>query len=277
MHVIRSLLHLTRHTQIYIPIAPYLLPILTSTLSSTSRPKSSTLKPLDLDIQIRTPQQYLKTRIYAEGLVEEVTYLLAEWLATEAVHGSVAFPEIVVPILIVLKKAIKSVKSHGSGKDSTSIKMLVERTEDSVRWTEQRRREVKLAPNMIPAVEGWERELKTKVDEAPLGKYVKVQRKTREKQRKLVQKVSAWLPRFTINPSQLFRGRLAKARVKSWIRTESIRVQILLTMSRSGRDACPIHLAIIVLIAYLPYTHFCPNGKLLVKFFELELLSAHQH
>ncbi|KAJ3937685.1 MAG: Noc2-domain-containing protein [Lentinula lateritia] len=188
LHVIRSLLHLTRHTQVYIPIAPYILPILTSTLSSSSRPKSSTLKSLDLDLQIRTPQQYLKTRVYVEGLIEEVTYLSAEWLSTKAVHGSIAFPEIVVPVLVVLKKAIKTVKSNGSRKDSASIKTLVERIEDSVRWSDQRRKEVKLAPNMISAVEVWERELKAKVDESPLGKYVKVQQKTREKQRKLIQK-----------------------------------------------------------------------------------------
>ncbi|KAJ3811968.1 Noc2-domain-containing protein [Lentinula aff. lateritia] len=188
LHVIRSLLHLTRHTQVYIPIAPYILPILTSTLSSSSRPKSSTLKSLDLDLHIRTPQQYLKTRVYVEGLVEEVTYLSAEWLSTKAVHGSIAFPEIVVPVLVVLKKAIKTAKSNGSRKDSVSIKTLVERIEDSVRWTDQRRKEVKLAPNMISAVEVWERELKAQVDESPLGKYVKVQQKTREKQRKLIQK-----------------------------------------------------------------------------------------
>ncbi|KAJ3879123.1 Noc2-domain-containing protein [Lentinula edodes] len=188
LHVIRSLLHLTRHTQVYIPIAPYILPILTSTLSSSSHPKTSTLKSLDLDLQIRTPQQYLKTRVYVEGLIEEVTYLSAEWLSTKAVHGSIAFPEIVVPVLVALKKAIKSAKSNGSRKDSASIKTLVERIEDSVRWSDQRRKEVKLAPNMISAVEAWERELKAKVDESPLGKYVKVQQKTREKQRKLIQK-----------------------------------------------------------------------------------------
>ncbi|KAJ4484311.1 Noc2p family-domain-containing protein [Lentinula edodes] len=188
LHVIRSLLHLTRHTQVYIPIAPYILPILTSTLSSSSRPKSSTLKSLDLDLQIRTPQQYLKTRVYVEGLIEEVTYLSAEWLSTKAVHGSIAFPEIVVPVLVVLRKAIKTAKSNGSRKDSASIKTLVERIEDSVRWSDQSRKEVKLAPNMISAVEAWERELKAKVDESPLGKYVKVQQKTREKQRKLIQK-----------------------------------------------------------------------------------------
>ncbi|KAJ3786436.1 Noc2-domain-containing protein [Lentinula aff. detonsa] len=188
LHVIRSLLHLTRHTQVYIPIAPYILPILTSTLSSSSRPKSSTLKTLDFDVQIRTPQQYLKTYVYVGGLVEEVTYLLSEWLSTKAVHGSIAFPEIVVPILVALRKTMKTVKSHSSSKEVASIKTLVERIEDSVRWTEQKRKEVKLSPNMISAVESWETELKKKVDESPLGKYAKVQLKAREKQRKLMQK-----------------------------------------------------------------------------------------
>ncbi len=67
--------------------------------------------------------------------------------------------------------------------------MLVERTEESVRWTEQRRKDVKLAPSMISAVESWERDSKTKVGDSPLGKYVKVQRKAKEKQRKMIQKV----------------------------------------------------------------------------------------
>ncbi|KAF5381925.1 hypothetical protein D9757_007562 [Collybiopsis confluens] len=189
LHIIRSLLHLTRHTQVYIPIAPYILPILTSTLSSSSRSKASTLKPLDFETQIRTPQQYLKTRVYIEGLVEEATFILAEWLSTEPVHGSIGFPEMTVPISIALKKAIKVAKSNKSGKDSAAIKTLVERMEDSVKWTEQKRKAVRLAPSMISAVESWEqRELKDKVGESPLGKYVKVQRKAREKQRQLMQK-----------------------------------------------------------------------------------------
>ncbi|KAJ3825559.1 Noc2-domain-containing protein [Lentinula raphanica] len=189
VHVIRSLLHLTRHTQVYIPIAPYILPILTSALSTSSRPKSSTLKTLDLDVHIRTPQQYLKTHVYVGGLVEEVTYLLAAWLSTKAVHGSIAFSDIVVPVLVALRKTLKTVKSsQGLSKEAASIKTLVERLEDSVRWSEQKRKEVKLSPSMISAVEGWETELKAKVDESPLGKYVKVQLKAREKQRKLIQK-----------------------------------------------------------------------------------------
>ncbi|KAJ7079563.1 Noc2-domain-containing protein [Mycena belliarum] len=190
LHVIRSLLHLTRHTYTYVPIAPYLLPILTATLAPSARPKASTLRPLDLEVQIRAPQQYLKTRIYAEGLVEEAVYLLAEWLASAPVHGSVAFPEMVVPVVIALRKSFKAAKTGNAGatKDLGLAKGLLERIEESVRWVEQRRKSVVLSPSSIGDVREWEKTLAASIEDAPLGKYVKVQRKTRERRRKLVDK-----------------------------------------------------------------------------------------
>jgi nucleolar complex protein 2 len=194
LHVIRSLLHLTRHTHTYVPISPYLLPILTSTLAPSARPKASTLRPLDLEVQIRAPQQYLKTRIYAEGLVEEAVYLLGEWLASPAVHGSIAFPETAVPVVIMLRKSIKAAKTGSasgasSAKDLGLVKGLLERIEESARWVEQKRKGVVLAPSRLGEVREWERGLVANVEDSPLGKYVKVQRKTRERRRKLVDKV----------------------------------------------------------------------------------------
>jgi len=190
LHIIRSLLHLTRHTHTYVPISPYLLPILTATLAPSARPKASTLRPLDLEVQIRAPQQYLKTRIYAEGLVEEAAFLLAEWLASGAVHGSVAFPETVVPVLVLLRKSVKAAKAGGAAaaKDLGVVKGLLERIEESARWVEQRRKGVALVPSRLGDVREWEKGLAASADESPLGKYVKVQRKTRERRRKLVDK-----------------------------------------------------------------------------------------
>ncbi|KAK0189752.1 Noc2-domain-containing protein [Armillaria mellea] len=187
LHIIRSLLHLTRHTQVYIPISPYLLPILASTLSSSS--KSSTLKPLDLEVQIRCPQQYQKTRVYAEGVIEESSFLLAEWLSTAAVQGSIAFPEIVIPILVTLRKSLKAARvGSGSGKDLGVIKTLIERVEESARWVESRRKNLKIAPARQGDVDTWQEEAKSKVGDSPLARYVKVQRKAREKRRELVEK-----------------------------------------------------------------------------------------
>ncbi|KAI0060116.1 Noc2-domain-containing protein [Artomyces pyxidatus] len=186
LHIIRSLTHLSRHTRTYIPLAPHLLPILTSSLTS-SKPKSSTLRPLDFETTIRAPQQYLHTRVYSEGIADETAFLLAEWLATPAVHGSIAFPELVVPITVVLRKALKVARTKGyGGKEAGTIKVVVERIEESAKWVEQKRRGVAFAPGQMGEVDAWEAALS--VEETPVGKYVRVQRKAREKQRKLVEK-----------------------------------------------------------------------------------------
>ncbi|THH17678.1 hypothetical protein EW146_g3186 [Bondarzewia mesenterica] len=189
LHIIRSLIHLSQHSHTYIPLAPHLLPILTSTLTA-SKPKSSTLRPLDFETNIRAPQQYIHTRVYNEGIADEGAFLLAEWLTTPAVQGSIAFPELVVPLTVVLRKALKTSridqKSRG-GKEAGIVKGLVERIEESAKWVEQKRDGVSFAPAKMAEVDTWEAGVK--VEETPLGKYIKVQRKTREKRRKLVEKV----------------------------------------------------------------------------------------
>jgi len=183
LHLLRSLIHLTKHTHTYIPLAPHLLPILAATLTS-SKSKASTLRPLDFETTIRVPQQYLNTHVYSESLAHEAAFLTAEWLSVRAVHGSIAFPEIVVPIVASLRRALKTV--HRGPKVSATVKVLVERIEESARWSSQRRAGVTFAPGKTAAVGLWEADLD--VDDAPLIKYTRVLRKTREKQRKLVDK-----------------------------------------------------------------------------------------
>lgn len=182
LHLIRSLLHLTKHTRTYIPLSPHLVPILIATLSP-EKLKRSTLRPLDLELQIRAPQQYAKTRVYAEGVRDEAAFLLGEWLACPAVHASAAFPEVVVPVIVLLRKAVKGARGAGS------VKTLLERVEEGAKWVEQRRRAAAFAPADAKAVALWETELEKKLEESPLVKYLKVQRKAREKRRKLVEKV----------------------------------------------------------------------------------------
>jgi len=183
LNLVRSLVHLTRHTHTYIPIAPHILPILTATLSAT-KSKASTLRPLDLEIILRVPQQYLHTRVYTENIANEAVFLTAEWLSVRSVHGSIAFPELVVPIVASLRHALRTARS--GAKVSGAVKALVERIEESARWVSQRRTGVTFAPRNTAAVGRWEADLE--LDDAPLIKYVRLLCKTREKQRKLVEK-----------------------------------------------------------------------------------------
>lgn len=211
-HIIRSLLHLTRHTHTYVPLAPHLLPALVSTLSSTSKPKASTLRPLDLETTIRAPQQYLKTRVLNETSVEEAAFLLAEYLNSIPVLGSVAFPEIVVPIVLTLRKAAKGGKAQPwKSKEVGTVKSLVERLEETAKWVQFKRKGLSFSPKRLDEVEEWERDIRELVErnETPLGKYVKVQRKAREKRRMLIEKVRiislpihrfAWISHYSLGP-----------------------------------------------------------------------------
>ena len=182
------MLHLSRHTNTYIPLTPYLLPIISSQLASSSKPKPSTLRPLDFESNIRAPAQYLKTRVYTEGLVDEAAFTLAEWLTSAPVHGSIAFPEITVPIVVSLRKTLKTAKSKkGTQKDVGVVKALVERVEESAKWMEEKRKGVSFGPGRLADVELWEANLG--IEDSPLGKYVKVQRKARVKRKDVVDKV----------------------------------------------------------------------------------------
>ncbi|KAI6117964.1 Noc2-domain-containing protein [Pisolithus sp. B1] len=181
LHIIRSMLHLSRHTKTFIPLSSYIVPIITSALA-LKKPKSSTLRPFDFDSNIRAPSQYLKTRVYIDGLVEESTFVLAE---------CIAFPEVIVPVVVTLRKALKSARSASQGalgKEIGMVKGLVERAEESAKWIEQERKGVGFAPGETAEVERWESALK--VDESPLAKYVKVQQKARAKRKSLVDKAA---------------------------------------------------------------------------------------
>lgn len=191
LHILRSLLHLTRHTHTYVPLASYIVPVITSTLIPSSRPKQSTLKPLDLEVNIRAPQQYIKTRIYGEELIEEASYLLAGWLSSEPVQGSVAFPEMVVGVLVMLRKSLKASKTSGmaGGKEVGIVKSLVERIEESSKWLEGKRKGLAFGPGKLTEVQAWDSEIRRDVGQSPLAKYVSVAKKSRDKRRALVEKV----------------------------------------------------------------------------------------
>lgn len=110
-------------------------------------------------------------------------FILAEWAAAPHVQGSIAFPELVVPLLASLRRSLK--KAAG-GKEAGVVRGLVERLEEGSRWIGEKRKGVGFGPREIGQVRAWERELE--LEDAPIEKYVRMQRKVREKRRKLMEK-----------------------------------------------------------------------------------------
>jgi len=110
-HLTRSLLRLSRTTNTYIPLAASLYEVLTSN-EMRKPPKPSTLKPLDFDTNIRATKAYLRTRIYQDGVGEQVVELLSEFFALWG--KSIAFPELALPVVVMLKRWLKEVSPYSA-------------------------------------------------------------------------------------------------------------------------------------------------------------------
>lgn len=150
-----------------------------------SNPKKTTLKPLDFEYLIRAPASYQKTRIYQESIAEELTFLLGEYHATKVVGASIAFPELVLPVVTMIRRHIKK-GSAGSAKCVNGFKVLVEKLEAQRVLVEAKRRGVGFAPRDRAEVGRFEDALVEK--EGPLAGWMRLQRKVKEAKRAEVER-----------------------------------------------------------------------------------------
>jgi nucleolar complex protein 2 len=182
----RSLLRISRATGTYIPFAPALLEVLHST-EMRKPPKSSTLKSLDFNTAIRAAKSYLRTRVYQDGVGEQVAELLSEFFVLWT--KSIAFPELSLPVIVMLKRWLKEVGARNGGNKNTKINqmvlLLVQKIELNSRWIEERRAKVTFAPKDRADVEGFLKD--TDWETSPLGAFVRTQRKLREERAALLE------------------------------------------------------------------------------------------
>ncbi|PLB33637.1 mRNA-binding ribosome synthesis protein NOC2 [Aspergillus candidus] len=185
--LVRALLRLSRSTGTYIPLASALIEVLQLTEMRKS-PKSSTLRQLDFSTTIRAPKSYLRTRVYQDGLGEQVTELLSEFFVLWTKH--IAFPELSVPVVVALKRWLKQVSARASGNKNTKVNqmvlLLIQKVEANSRFIEERRASVSYAPRNRAEVETFLKDLPW--ESTPLGAFVKSQRKLREERAAVLEK-----------------------------------------------------------------------------------------
>ena len=202
-HLTRSLLRISRSTTTYIPLAPSLMEVLQSPEVKDS-PKPSTLKPLDFPTILRAPKQYSRTRIYQDGLMEQTSDLLAEFFGVWA--KSVAFPELIIPPVVLLKRWMKDVSSpnrhlsshkddnkKGKGKSkrpnpkiTAPIALLIQKLNLNAEFIERHRRKLEFAPKHREQLKGFLKDFPW--EETPMGAFVEGVRKQREERERVLEK-----------------------------------------------------------------------------------------
>ncbi|KUI70257.1 Nucleolar complex protein 2 [Cytospora mali] len=187
--LIRSLMRLSRATGTYIPLASALIEVLNSA-EMKRPPKSSTLKALDFNVQYKAPKSYLRTRIYQDGVGEQVVELFCDYFAIWSTN--IAFPEFALPVVIMLKRWLKEARGN-KGKDKgnrnskvvSQIVLLVQKIEANAKFIEEKRAKVDFAPKDRTQVDNflkgfdWEK--------TPMGAFAVGQRKMRAEKAKMME------------------------------------------------------------------------------------------
>ncbi|KAG4099925.1 Noc2-domain-containing protein [Neocallimastix lanati (nom. inval.)] len=172
-HCIRALLEIHEKTRTYIPVAPYLFEVLNSS-EIQQKAKASTLKPFDFRFNIKANKSYLHTRVYQDGLAEETLSLLLHFYAQSS--NSIAFPELVIPAQIQLKRFIKKSKNI---KVNKQVQQLLEKINQTSAFIESQRSSVDFSPSEKEKVMAFERAINPK--ETPIGKYFNSIKKIQER------------------------------------------------------------------------------------------------
>ncbi|EXJ83683.1 hypothetical protein A1O1_07307 [Capronia coronata CBS 617.96] len=184
-HLMRSLLRISQATETYIPLSAALLEVLNSAEMKKSA-KAATLRPLDFDSNIRAPTSYLKTKVYQEGVGEQVVELFSEFFVLWT--KSIAYPELQLPTIVMLKRWLKAAsKSTGNrnAKLNQALLLLVQKSEANARWIEERRNKINFSPKDRAEVEGFLKDVQWQ--DTPLGAFVVNQRKSREERKKVLE------------------------------------------------------------------------------------------
>lgn len=185
-HLMRALLRLSRATGTYIPLASAILEVLNSKEMSKP-PKPSTQKGFDFSTNYKAQKSYLHTRIYQDGVGEQVCELLSEFFVLWST--SISFPELALPVVVMLKRWLKGVNNKGSGnknnKVNSALFLVVQKLEANSKWITEKRAKVDFAPNDRAGVDGFLKGFEW--EKTPLGAFVAGQRKQREEKAKLLE------------------------------------------------------------------------------------------
>ena len=184
--LMRGLLRISQATGTYIPLAAALLEVLNSAEMKKS-PKPATLRPLEFSSIIRAPTSYLKTRVYQDGVGEQVLELFSEFFVLWT--KSVAFPELQLPVTVMLKRWLRTASSKATGNKNAKVNqgllLLVQKLEANARWIEERRNKVSFAPKDRVEVEAFLHD--NAWEDSPFGAFVMGQRRTREERKKMLE------------------------------------------------------------------------------------------
>ena len=146
--VISILNHLSKAAGVYIPVAGYILRILSSPeFAKNYRKQESSSRPHDLMFILRAKKADFSSFPYQSSVWNEALYLLSEHLALQS--HTIGFPELVYPLTARLKKLSKELSNN---KWRQSVTSLLQKIKSASDFIVKKRKAVTFGPSAVDKV-----------------------------------------------------------------------------------------------------------------------------
>ncbi|KAI7894032.1 Noc2p family-domain-containing protein [Mucor mucedo] len=156
-HVLRSLNSLIHNTNVFVPLATYVLEVLEGTVAMEKAKQSSGL-PTEWDLVLKVHKKSIHGRMYQDEVLDQCAKALKSYYKEYSHH--ISFPEMVDADIIAIKRFVKQSKSI-KGKDKLS--KLAKELEAKATFVRQQRAKINFSPENEAEVEKFNKELKAKM------------------------------------------------------------------------------------------------------------------
>ncbi|XP_013182876.2 nucleolar complex protein 2 homolog isoform X2 [Amyelois transitella] len=155
-HCVEILINLSKETNTFIPILPFLVEVLT-TYDFNKKHKKVSMKPLDFSCILRCAKSQLMENGFKDSVIERVYALLLEY--TASISHTICFPDVMLLAVIKLKQFQKTCSVANYTK---KLRQLLEKMEENSKFIEIERSKVSFALSDDKMVTAWETSIRTK-------------------------------------------------------------------------------------------------------------------
>ncbi|KAL4712865.1 hypothetical protein ACJJTC_011935 [Scirpophaga incertulas] len=155
-HCVELLISLSKETNTFIPILPFLVEVLTS-YDFNKKHKKISMKPIDFSCILRLAKSQLMENGFKDAVIERLYALLLEYTANES--HIISFPDITLLAVIQLKQFLKACSVINYTK---KMRQLLDKIEENSKFIEKERSKISFSLNDDKMITAWECNIRAK-------------------------------------------------------------------------------------------------------------------
>ena len=160
-HCLQMLIDISKETDTFIPILPFLLEILSS-YDFNKRHKAVSMKPVPFICILRMSKSQLQENGFKDNVIDSIYKLILENAAKDS--HTIYFPDLYVPCVIQLKAFLK--KCHVANY-CRKMKQLLDKIEENRKYIEAERNKTVIDLKNMPAIKNFENKIRTQGTSLP--------------------------------------------------------------------------------------------------------------